>query len=186
MKKTVVIYQSKYGSTKCYAQWISQALSCPVFERKDIRPDTLETYDTIIYGGGLYAGGVNGIDLLIKNFNRIRSKNIILFTCGLADPDDPANTKQIQISLDKVLSPQMKEKIRMFHLRGGIDYSRLSVLHRVMMAGLRKMLKKKSRTSPRQEDQEFLKTYGQTVDFTDRESIRPLVDYVLSLSQITS
>ena len=74
--KTVVIYESKYGTTKKYAEWIADALSCDLFEKKSITPSALTGYDTIIYGGGLYAGGVSGIGLLKKNFSKISNKNL--------------------------------------------------------------------------------------------------------------
>lgn len=32
MKKTAVIYKTKYGSTKKYAEWIAQNLSCDIFD----------------------------------------------------------------------------------------------------------------------------------------------------------
>ncbi|HBH4165086.1 TPA: flavodoxin, partial [Clostridioides difficile] len=36
MKSVVVIYKSKYGSTKKYAKWLSELLSCDIFETKNI------------------------------------------------------------------------------------------------------------------------------------------------------
>ncbi|MEZ3468576.1 MAG: flavodoxin domain-containing protein, partial [Schaedlerella sp.] len=64
-----------------------------------------------------------------------------------------------------------------FHLRGGMDYSRLTFVHRSMMSMLRKMLLKKEDSERSWEDRQILETYGQCLDFTDRESIRPLVEY---------
>ena len=58
MNKITVIYESKYGFTLRYAKWISEALSCKLLEQKNVRPKDLEETDTIIYGGGLYAGGI--------------------------------------------------------------------------------------------------------------------------------
>jgi hypothetical protein len=34
MKKAVVLYQSKYGATKKYEDWLSAELSCDVCETK--------------------------------------------------------------------------------------------------------------------------------------------------------
>lgn len=181
MNRIVVIFESKYGSTKRYAEWISDALSCPVYEKNKFPPNELMHYDTIIYGGGLYAGGVSGISLLTKNFSLLRNKNVILFTCGLADPADPANTRHILESLSKVLSPEMPDNIQIFHLRGGIDYSKLTLVHKSMMKMLYKMLAKQDYSSLRNEDRQMLDTYGKIVDFTSRETIEPLVGYVLSL-----
>ena len=138
-------------------------------------------YDVIIHGGGLYAGGLCGINTIVKHFDVISDKQIILFSCGLADPEDPENVAHIESGLEKVLTPEMREKIRQFHLRGGIDYSRLGLTHKAMMAMLRRVMLKKGYDNLRSEDQMMLDTYGGTVDFTNRESLAPLLNYVRSL-----
>lgn len=176
MKKTVVIYESKYGFTKVYAKRIARELSCPVFERKNFQPRDLTKYDQILYGGGLYAGGVSGIKLLTKNEKCLAGRRIILFTCGLADPANPENTAHIREELQKVLSPQLLSQITLFHLRGGIDYSRLNFVHRAMMSMLRKMLLKKEPHELSSEDKLLLQTYGQSIDYTDPESIKDLLE----------
>ncbi len=181
MNKTAVVFQSKYGATRQYAQWIAQALSCNIFDRKNITAADLESYHTIVYGGGLYAGGLLGVDLITKNFDRFCNKNLILFTCGLADPADTGNTDSIRESLNKVLTAQMQQKIKLFHLRGAIDYQKLGLTHKAMMAMLRKMVMNKDYASLRNEDKEMLATYGRTVDFTDKSTILPIVNYVRGL-----
>lgn len=179
MKQTVIIYESKYGFTERYAKWIAESLSCPIFERKSFCPKDFKNFNTIIYGGGLYANSVNGIKLLTQNFQQIRSKNIILFTCGLTDPNDSSNIDHIHKSLTKVLSPEMLDTIHLFHLQGGIDYARLNFIHKSMMAMLRKMLSQKPPEKIREEDKQLLATYGKMVDFTNRDTIMPIVDCTL-------
>ena len=132
MNRTAVVYQSKYGSTEKYAKWIAETLSCNLFDRETVTVDELRSYDTIIYGGGLYAGGVSGIDLITENFRCFSGKNIVLFTCGLADTSNPINTDHIKMSLRKHFTNEMEEQIKVFHLRGGIDYSKLSFMHKSM------------------------------------------------------
>lgn len=34
MSNTVVLYQSKYGTTKKYAEWLAEELSCDLIETK--------------------------------------------------------------------------------------------------------------------------------------------------------
>lgn len=181
MNHTAVIFTSKYGATKRYAQWIAQALSCPILEGKDCSKENLAKYDTIIYGGGLYAGGINGIKLLSQNWQLISEKHVILFTCGIADPQDAENVSQIRRSLAKTLPAEMMEKLHIFHFRGALDYARLGLVHRAMMAMLRKMLLKKDENELREEDKQLLQSYGKKVDFTDPDSISPLVELVRTL-----
>ncbi|MDO4337527.1 MAG: flavodoxin domain-containing protein [Eubacteriales bacterium] len=180
MNRSVVIYESKYGSTKRYAEWIAQALSCPLFERKKFRLKDLSQYEIIIYGGGLYAGGVSGIKLITQNWDILSGKKIVLFTCGIADPKDPDNISAIRTSLGKVLSKEMMDHLQLFHLRGKLDYSGLNLMHRSMMSMLRKMLLKKEPHTLREEDRLLLDTYGKCIDFTDPKSIQSLVAAVLS------
>lgn len=175
MGNVLVVYRSKYGFTQTYAQWIAEALHADLREGHTLQSDELTHYDVIIYGGGLYAGGVNGISLLVKAFPKIQEKAIYLFTVGAADVSDSQNTTHIQSGLNKVLSPQMQEKIRIYHLRGGIDYPNLSMVHRAMMSMLVSMLRKKPQAELRSEDITMLETYGQRVDFTDCSTITPLI-----------
>lgn len=179
MNKAVVIFESKYGSTKRYAEWIAEGLSCPIFERKKFKPQNLANYEIIIYGGGLYAGGVNGIKLITQNWNVLSNKKVILFTCGIANPADSENVSNIRKSLARVLSPEMLEHICLFHFRGGIDYSRLTFIHKSMMSMLRKMLLEKEEHTLSEEDRRLLETYGKCVNYTDRNSIESLIDCVL-------
>ena len=65
-----------------------------------------------------------------------------------------------------------------FHLRGRLDYPHLTVVHRAMMAMLRKMLLKKAPSSLREEDRQLLETYGKDVNFIDRSEIEPIVSFV--------
>lgn len=181
MNKIAVVYASKYGTTKQYAQWLADTLSAELFEKKAIKPSALEPFDTIIYGGGLYAGGINGVSLITNNFSRIQMKHLIVFTCGLADPTDKDNIQHIQEGLNKVFSPDMRERIAFFHLRGGMDYQKLSFMHKAMMSMLHKMLAKKDAATLRTEDRQLLETYGNKVDFSDKASIAPIVAYVQSL-----
>lgn len=179
MKKCLVVYESKYGTTKKYAEWIAEDLGADIFERKAIPAEALTEYDVIVYGGGLYAGGVSGLPFIIKNFDKIKDKRILLFTCGLADPAVPENTTSIKESLDKVMTQDMKQKVEVFHLRGGMDYSKLSFVHKKLMSMVQKTVAKKDPAYRNPEEVAMLETYGKVVDFTDRTTIKPLVDRAL-------
>lgn len=181
MNKAVVIYESKYGSTRCYAGWLAEEVSCPAFERKKFQPEDLKKYEVIIYGGGLYAGGVSGINFLTKNRRFLSDKEVILFTCGLADPEDPGNVSHIRQALGKVLPAEMMDSMKIFHLRGGINYAGLNCVHKAMMSMLRKMLLKKDPSELTCEDRQLLDTYGKKVDFTDRASLGALIDAVKAI-----
>ena len=176
MSDTVVIYASHYGFTEAYARWMAEELEAELLEAGKVKKGDFARYSTIVYGGGLYAGGVNGISLLVKNAERLRGKKLYLFTVGASDPTDPENIANIRNGIAKALPPTMLETIKIYHLRGGLCYSKMSMVHRTMMAMLRKVLLKKPEAELRSEDQALLETYGQDISFLDRTTIAPLVE----------
>ena len=176
MSDIAVIYASHYGFTEAYARWLAEELAADLLEAGKVKREDLERHGTIVYGGGLYAGGVNGISLLVKNAERIQGKRLYLFTVGASDPLDPENIANIRNGLVKALPPQLLESMRIYHLRGGLRYSKMSMVHRTMMAMLRKVLLKKPEAELRSEDRVLLETYGQDISFLDRVAIAPLVE----------
>lgn len=174
MKDIVVVYKSKYGSTKKYAEWIAEALQADLFEASKVKADDLSKYGTVIYGGGLYAGGIIGFSLIRKAFDKLKGKKLVLFTVGLADPK---NTEQFLPILNKNLTEEMRKAVRIFHLRGSIDYKKISPVYRAAMTMLKSSIEKKDEKARNDEDRDFLETFGKSVDFTDQASIAQLVDY---------
>ena len=174
--RTAVIYKSHYGSTEVYARWIAADLQADLLQAGRVKAEDLRKYDRIVYGGGLYAGGVNGIALLTKNFDSLKGKSFYLFTVGAADVTDPENISNIRSSLDKVLTPEMQDVFHIYHLRGGIYYSRLNLIHRAMMNMMIKSVGKKPQCQLKAEDKMMLDTYGLDTDFADRRMIAPLIE----------
>ena len=157
---TAIIYQSKYGATKRYAEWISEELRCPLFEHSQIGPDELDEYELIIYGGGMYAGSIAGVKRILCNYN----DQLIVFTTGLSDPTDadiPGIAKQNALGDTKL-----------FVFRGGYDFDKLSFPHKLVMRIARKAMSKGK------SEEEKAAMHGKVLDFTDRAAIAPLIEYV--------
>ena len=112
----------------------------------------------------------------MKNAELLLGKKLYLFTVGASDPADPENINNIWNGIAKALPPNMLETIRIYHMRGGLRYSKMSMVHRTMMAMLRKVLLKKPEAELRSEDRALLETYGRDVSFLDRAAIAPLVE----------
>ena len=169
--KIAVIYKSHYGTTKQYAEWIAEALDAKLLERSSVKLEDLSDYDLIVFGGGLYASGILGIDLVTKK----PPKELILFTVGLANPKE---TDFSEI-LDKNLPAELRDKVKVFHFRGGIDYKKLNIVHRGLMALKKKMtIGNKDYAQLNNEDRAFVDTYGKEIDFTRQNDIIPLIDYI--------
>ena len=108
--KIVVIYKSKYGSTKKYAEWIAKSVNGELLENKNIKGEALDKYDTIVYGGGLYAGGIAGVKLIKNNINKLKGKKVIVFAVGTA----PEKEEHIEHFMKHNFDEEMKEKLNIF------------------------------------------------------------------------
>ena len=175
MNKIAVIYKSKYGATKQYAEWIAEALDAPLFESASIKPSQLNDYDVVVYGGGLYAGGIDGIKLVTEN----SCKTLVLFTVGLADPQITDYAPILEKAFKS--ESELLSKTKAFHFRGGIDYKKLSIIHRGMMAVVKAVADKKTPDQRTSDDIGIIESYGKEADFIDKTTIEPLIEYIKTL-----
>lgn len=176
--KSVVIYRSKTGFSKKYAYWIAEAINAQVMKVKKVNINDLLQYDNIIYCGGIYASRIFGFNFIKKNFNKIKNKNIVAVAVGATIKKEEA----IEEIKGKNLTAEMKGKVDFFLLRGGIDYKRMHLFDKLLMFLLIKSIKvsKKDETNP--EAKGMIENFGKTVDFTNKESIKPIVDCINSKS----
>lgn len=170
--KTLVVYSSKYGSSKKYAEYIAEQLQADICEfKKDTLP-SLESYDTIIYGAGLYAGTVNGSAFFRTHQKTLADKNCIVFTCGLTNPLPESNREYMRAVVLKMLPAELHEHTEIFHF-GGCLPKKLGVLHKLMIAGLVAALKRKA--EPNEDEKLIMSSHGQELDLTDIHSADELI-----------
>lgn len=172
--KTVVIYKSKTGFTKKYAEWISKELSAHIFDAAKVNIDMLDKYDTIIYGGSLYATGIIGINLITKNFNKLKDKKIIVFATGVSPSRDDVTTEV----RTKNFTTEQQKSISFFYLRGGFNYSKLNIFDKFLMTLLKWKIKSKKQEDLSSDEIGMLSVYDKPVDYTDKKNIDKIITYV--------
>ena len=177
MNNGIIVYGSCYGTTKKYAEELSKKTGIEAKPYEDIRD--INSFDTIIYMGGLYAGGVCGMKKTMKKLGSISDKRVFIVTVGLADPMNTENTKHIKDRMRTQLSKEVFEKAHIFHLRGGIDYSILGFKHKTMMSMLYKKIKSMPEEEKNAEIQAMIETYDKQVDFVDFSSLEPIIQEVI-------
>ena len=170
---TIVVYKSKYGSTKQYAEWISEELGCNFIDAKNVKIDDLMKYDTIIYGGGLYAEIINGVILLTKNMDRLEDKKLIVYSTGIT----PLKYREYydKLVIDKNFKPEIREKIRVYNFLGKMILDELTIVHRTAIKTLKKIMQGKE--NPTEMEKLLVELCDANGDFSDREAIKDLVEY---------
>ncbi len=172
--KTVVIYKSKTGFTKKYAEWISEELSADIFNALKVTTNILTAYDTVIYGGGLYVVGINGVKLITKNLDKLKDKKIVVFATGMS----PSREEAMSEVRNKNFISEEQKHIQFFYLRSGFDYCKLKPFDKVLMTVLKWKIKMKKKLTP--DERAILASYDKPVDFTRKKNIDELTTYVNS------
>ena len=172
----IIIYGSQYGTTKQYAMELSKKTNIKAESYEDIK--NIDEYETIIYIGALYAGGVLGMAKTLKKISNSENKKIIIVTVGLADPMNKENINNIENSMKRQLSNEIYEKASIYHLRGGIDYSKLNFLHKTMMRFLYKKIKSLPEEKKTAEDKAMIDTYNQKVNFVDFSNLENIISEI--------
>ena len=169
----IIIYGSKYGTAKKYAEELAKQCHIKAVSFENIK--SIDEYETIIYIGALYAGGVLGMAKVFKNISNCDNKKIIIATVGLADPMDCENINNIKNGMKRQLPNEIYEKVCIYHLRGGIDYSKLNFAHKTMMNLLYKKAKGLPEEKKTAEVRAMIDTYNQKVDFVDFSNLESII-----------
>lgn len=166
----LIVYGSQYGTTRRYAEKFSQMMNLPVTSCDNVKD--LAEYDLIVHFGALYAGGVKGLKNTIKAMRE--DARLIIVTVGLADVCDKENTENIRKSISRQVPEKLLKDAVVFHLRGGIDYQKLSFKHRTMMKLLYNKAKKLPAEKQTAEVKTMIETYNTKVDFVDFDSLNQI------------
>jgi len=171
----LVVHASKHGSAQRYAGWVGEALASPVVAAKEASAEQLAAEDLVVLCAPIYGPRLRGVDLLRRAMERGTGTRWVLVTVGLSDPAlSDARDGLVAAKLDVGL----RGRLRVFHLRGAMDRGRLTLLERLVMAGLRRGLAaKRERTA---DEQAMLEVVSQPrVDLTDRAAIAPVLEACL-------
>ena len=170
----IVVYKTKYGSTKTYAEWIAEELSCEAVDVKDADIQMLSEYDTIIYGGGLYAEVINGVSIITKNLDKLKDKKIAVYTTGITPLDCRAYYDTYVI--EKNFKEGVPENVKLFNFLGKMKMEELSLVHRTALKSLKKIMS--SKKNPSEMEKMLVDLCDADGDFSNREDIKDLIAYI--------
>ncbi len=172
--KTIVIYSSKTGFSEKYGKWIAEELSCKAVSLKEM-PKNLNEFECIIFGGGIMAGKISGLDKFKKNPS-IAGKKIVVFATG-ATPSDA--TEIVQTFKDNNLTSDEQKEIPFFYFHSGLNFEKMGFMSKALLNMMKNMLEKKADKTP--EDEGMLETFRESKDFSNQKFIEPLVTLIKEL-----
>lgn len=167
----IILFQSKYGAAKKYAQWLSDETGFACTEVKNARLSEMSGYDTIILGGGIYASGIAGIGFLKKHYNELSSKKIIIYCVGASPYDEDALNEIAGRNLKGELSG-----IPLFYCRGAWDMNAMNAVDRNLCKMLRKAVSKKDPSEYQVWEKALMAAGDDKCDWTDKKYIAPILE----------
>ncbi len=167
----VIIYSSVYGTGKTYAYRLRSLSKFDLFSYDEIKD--LDHYDTIIYIGSIYAGIVKGMRGVFKRIDP-QDKKLILITIGIVDPMNKENQDNIKNNIKALVSNAVYSKLKIYHLKGAIDYQKLSLKHRFLMYLIYKKASKSDPNKQSSEEKAILETYKKTLSFVDFDELKKI------------
>ncbi len=172
----IILYQSKYGATKKYADWLVEETGYDCIETKDAKVANLQNYDVVILGGGVYASGIAGLQFIKKNIGRLGNKKIVVFAVG-ASPYDEKAIMQIR----KMHFKDELRNIPLFYCRGAWDEEKMKFTDRTLCKMLQKVVAKQNPDEYEPWQKALMCAAGQKCDWTDKAYLEALLKYIEKL-----
>ncbi len=176
MANGLVIYKSKYGATKKYAEWLSEELEYDIFDLSNVEIKQVLKYQNILLCGGIYASGINGLTFFKKHFEVLRNKNIAIFCVG-ASPYDEKLFEEIKMRNLKV----EMQNIPIYYGRGAWDERKMKFFDRTLCNILQKAVAKKDPANYEPWETALVSALGKTCDWTDKKYLQPLIEYMKNI-----
>ena len=171
--KTLVMYKSKTGFTKRYAEMVAKEMECDMVELKKATAAKMGEYDVIVFGSRFFAGTVDGIKKARELFDASKAKEFVVFATGAT----PNAAKEIVSDMWKNnFTPEELEVIPHFYMQSGICYEKMPFMEKMMMKMAAKMMKnQKEKDEMAQGFEEALKG---SFDISSEEYAQPLIEYL--------
>lgn len=167
----IIVFGSLHGSARRYAERLSDMTGIGAVSFDAVK--NIADYDRVIYIGAIYAGCIRGLKKTVSHMTD--TQQLFVASVGVADPADEENVRNIRTFLRGTVPAPLYDDARVFHLRGAIDYSRLSLVHRLLLSMLKSKASKMPEEELNAESRAILSTYGGKHDFVDFSCLEPIV-----------
>ncbi|MGN6352202.1 MAG: flavodoxin domain-containing protein [Parafilimonas sp.] len=130
MMNGIIIYTSKYGATKQYAEWLGEMLNLPAISSNRIMKDDLEKYDYILLGTPVYFGKFKLKAWLRHNIRTLINKKLLLFIVNATTSEETEKrNKFIEDNVPRELRPYCK----FFFVPGRVIHEKLTLRDKLVL-----------------------------------------------------
>ena len=127
--KVLILYKSKAGSTKQYAEWLHQAIKeSVIYDLGEFNIDDISHYDLIIIGSRTYMGRIDAQKFIVKNWAALKERRVFLFSVGLLPQEEEASRQAYEL-----IPKEIRAKLLGYEkLPGRLDFESLNLLDKTI------------------------------------------------------
>ncbi len=173
MKKGLIIYKSKYGTTKKYAEWLAQEIEYDIMDISKAKIQQVSQYDNIVICGAIYASGISALKFLKKYYEILNVKNIAIFCVGASPFEEKAFNEIKELNLKGEL-----QNIPIFYGRGAWNEAKMNFIDRKLCAILQKVIINKDPSTYEHWETALVEAIDKACDWTDKKYLLPLIETI--------
>lgn len=169
MKDLAVVYMSKYGHTKQYADWLKEEFDADVIAASSFSPTKSLAYKVTVFASGVYGDKIQIMDWLKKNGTGINPAKIMIAAVSWYTNDS-------EEAKERLIRENYPENFRgivpLFVINSGIDKKKISAVEKMQLVASQVAIDKhETRTSDDINSLAIIKGYS---DQTSKDNLRSL------------
>lgn len=127
--KNLIVYYSKYGHTKRYAEFLKTRIGGDMITIDELNKKVLKDYDNVIFGSSLRRNTILKLKNFLKLYKYMDGKNVFVFANGFSTMQVSDETKQFLIDMNGLYDYH----IRFYLVPGGFSYADLKGIDKKMI-----------------------------------------------------
>ncbi|MGL5255042.1 MAG: flavodoxin domain-containing protein [Brevinema sp.] len=168
---SLVLYTSRQGATKQYAEWISQELGAEMVEIEKCSPEMLSKASNIVIGAGIYIHKWAALPFVMENQKNLEGKKLSFFIVGL-NPPSPKKFEDVLTQADVRFS-----NAGFFSFRGGLDFPKLNFSDKLIQI-IVYLIFFKFRKSENEETRYIRENFFKGFSLVKKEDIAALISFI--------
>lgn len=176
MKELAVVYATKYGHTKQYADWLKEEAGADTFAAASFTPTKALEYKVVVFAGGVYGDKIMIMDWLKKNLGQVNVNKIIVAAVSwYCNDSEDAKARLIAENYPE----QFKNIVPLVVINSGIDKKKTSVMDKAQLLAAQTAINKRDvRTADDINALAIIKGYS---DSTSKDNLKSLIAAVQNI-----
>lgn len=176
MKDLAVVYATKYGHTKQYADWMKEEAGADIFVSTSFTPTKALEYKAVVFAGGVYGDKILIMDWLKKNLGQVNvNKMVIAAVSWYCNDSEEAKARLIAENYPE----QFKNVVPLIVINSGIDKKKTSVMDKAQLLAAQSAINKHEVRSA--DDINALAIIKGYSDSTSKDNLKSLIAAVQNI-----